>query len=179
MGNYSASDSQKLFATFPDRPTKKINRVFDAFGVSYSDYENLHEVKKNTTQAKEDNTGTSRTTPKKSYKRLERKRLVRPSYLQPLWLMTKMKKNNPQPHRFSKKTQAVVKWSLSAFDALLKIARAYNDFCCTAGAPLCFLRPITWLHFLSGIIAPLSSLKDLKHPRPTVDNVGKRIFSLC
>ena len=46
IGNYTASDSRKLFAAFPHREKNKLNRVFDAFRVSYSDYINLDEEKR-------------------------------------------------------------------------------------------------------------------------------------
>jgi len=43
VGEYTAKESEQIFASFPERSKKKLNRVFDAFKVSYADHENLHE----------------------------------------------------------------------------------------------------------------------------------------
>ena len=45
VGEYTAEESEQIFASFPERNKKKLNRVFDAFKVSYPDYEKLHKEK--------------------------------------------------------------------------------------------------------------------------------------
>jgi len=79
VGNFTVSDSKKLFAAFPHREKKRLNRVFDAFGVSYSDYINLEkEKKKQEDEEKDDDEEieetVTRRTPKVRVKRAARKK---------------------------------------------------------------------------------------------------------
>ena len=41
VGEYTAKESEQIFASFPERSKKKLNRVFNAFKISYPDHEKL------------------------------------------------------------------------------------------------------------------------------------------
>ena len=75
-----------------------------------------------------------------------------------------------------------MKWCSSTMDVLPKIVRAFGGLCCSAGARClaAFLAQNQCSHVcLAGQSMPLCSSKDLKNMTPTVDSVGKQIFSSC
>ena len=69
VGEYNVEESEKLFASFPERNMKRLNRVFDAFGVSYPDYTKLH-IEKIKGKKSPSKAGTSRTSERITKKKI-------------------------------------------------------------------------------------------------------------
>ena len=78
--------------------------------------------------------------------------------------------------------RGAVKWCSSTMDVLPRIIRAFGGFCCMAGSQClaASLERSQCSHVCSAAQSvPSCSSKDLKDMTPVVDNVGKRILSLC
>ena len=79
-------------------------------------------------------------------------------------------------------TYEAVKWCSSTMDVLPKIVRAFGGFSCMAGSQ-CLAASLerNQCSHIRSVFQEISSCssKDLKDASPTVDNIGKQIFSLC